>query len=495
LRFKTFLYHFLVITAVLVLMGMGGYFTLKLVLMDQLENQVTAKTNFLMMQLANAGSEDEERDIIKKHGAFERGDSWIINSKGEFVAYPESETANLGMYQSEANPRASKEDTLPFFICEGEDRQFVNSEKLPSGNFLVVSKKSEYFDKVLSDYSKFMFYEGFGILIIVFYLLTFLSYETLRPLSLLQEYARNLDLGEYIDRPSSLKEPDVECIANILEKYYMGARKGSSLDQNPMSGLPGNKSLYDALFRQIESNNPMAVGFIDANNFSAYNNRYGSQKGEKLIRFIGGILLSTIREFGNNQDRIYHLGGDHFIFTASVDKVDNICKKIIDDYEGQIAYYYDEKDRANGYIISSNKKGITGKFPFMPICIGVATNKNRPLNHPLQIGHIVGQIRDFLRNENKSGYFIDRRLRDREEEYTGDKAPFPDDDREELKKNEKKAGMEDKKSNGVKGEENGIKSRSNDITTKTEEADGEKPKNGTDSSLSAKDIKTSSGND
>jgi len=262
-----------------------------------------------------------------------------------------------------------------------------------------------------------------------------MSKELLKPLTDLKAFSKSLSVGEGFEKTASLKDSDIAPIVAVIERYYAQTREDKSLDQNPLSGLPGNKSLYDALFTRIEENKPFAVGFIDGNNFTTYNNRYGYERGDSVIRIIGTIT--------NNNDKIYHLGADRYFFISTPDKVQNICEKVIRDYDTQIVFQYDEEAQSRGYIVSTDKQGKSGEFAFMPICIGVATNTKRPLLHPIQVGHIVGEIRKFLRDRQKSDYLIDRRHTDREEEYRGEMAPFSKEELEaamreieELKKKE-----------------------------------------------------------
>ncbi|MCE1245039.1 MAG: hypothetical protein LWY06_00175 [Firmicutes bacterium] len=261
-----------------------------------------------------------------------------------------------------------------------------------------------------------------------------ISKELSEPLTELRKYAQKLSVGEKTEKHESLQDADVASVVAALERFYNQTHKEKTLDQNILSGLPGNKSLYDALYRRIESNQPFAVGYINGNHFAAYNNRYGFEKGDSVIRFMGTVTMNAIKEKGNKDDNIYHLGADRYFFISTPDKVKDISEKIIKDYDTQIVYYYDEEDRDRGFIVSKDNQGNAGEFAFMPICIGIATNTRRPLLHPLQIGHIMGEIRKFLKDRQKSDFLVDRRKTDRKEEHEGELAPFTKEELEEVKR-------------------------------------------------------------
>lgn len=448
MRFKIFLTHFLVVIVVLAIMGIAGYFSLKASLENQMESELQRRAEFLETRLNSPLYKENPQELIDKYGMGDSEYAWIITPDGEFVAYP-SQQESLNPYykdrdKKQVNSREIKEETPAFIVGQDIERRMVYPKRLNSGNFLIVSRNMARTEGILSSYLRASFYTGVVLLFISLFILMYLSKETIKPVLDLQEYAKNLSVGEIIDRAESFKNTDVYSIASTLERLYTQTRKDKSLDQNPLSGLPGNKSLYDALFRRIEAQEHLAIGFVDANNFTAYNNKYGFEKGDSVIRFIGVTILNAIKEKGNEEDKIYHLGGDRFIFISTPDKVKDICEKIIRDYDTQIVYYYDEEAQQKGYIVSTDKNGNTGEFPFMPICIGVATNLKRPLIHPLQIGHIVGEIRNYLRERRKSDYLIDRRRTDREEEHKGEMAPFTREELEEVRKEIEKMEQEEK---------------------------------------------------
>lgn len=390
-------------------MGCIGNLSAKVSLENQIKKELKARADFLSSQLSSPKYEDKMQEVIDRYGISDGMYAWVVSKDKKIIAYP-SDIASLKPHDKEQD-----EKIVGKLISEGlppiklEKKRMIFVEKLPRGNFLVVSANLSKVYSILANYVKFTVYSALALIFISLVGLMLLSKEVLKPLYALQEYAKNVSVGEILDKAESFKGTEVYPIASTIERLYMQSHKDKSLDQNPLSGLPGNKSLYDALFRRIDAGKQFAVGFVDANNFTAYNNKYGFEKGDSVIRFIGMTILNAIREKGNREDKIYHLGGDRFIFITTPDKVKEICEKIIKDYDRQIVYYYDEEAQQQGYIVSTDKHGKTGEFPFMPICIGVATNLRRPLIHPLQIGHIVGEIRNYLRQRQKSDYLIDRR--------------------------------------------------------------------------------------
>lgn len=187
-----------------------------------------------------------------------------------------------------------------------------------------------------------------------------------------------------------------------------------AMDRNPLTGFAGTSELQKILFKKIDSKEKFAVGLVDPNNLTAFNHKYGFEKGDSVIRQVAAIITNKIKEFGNENDFISHIGGDQFVFVTSIDKAEKISQEIIKTFDEQIPDYYDEDDRKKGFILSKDHHGNIRKFDPMTISISVATNEKIDLIHPLQIGKIVIELRNYIKKQKQSGYLIDRRLKDRD---------------------------------------------------------------------------------
>jgi diguanylate cyclase (GGDEF)-like protein len=65
----------------------------------------------------------------------------------------------------------------------------------------------------------------------------------------------------------------------------------SSADRDPLTKLPGNTSIQQAVERALGT--PMAVCYIDINNFKPYNYAYGFSLGDEVIRMVAS---NTVKE-------------------------------------------------------------------------------------------------------------------------------------------------------------------------------------------------------
>ncbi len=207
---------------------------------------------------------------------------------------------------------------------------------------------------------------------------------------------------DYVEKPF---EP-AEFLARVKASFVRLTR---DLDANPLTKLPGNISLLRELENRIKSNTLFAVCYIDLNKFKEFNDAYGFEMGDRIISFTANIVMKALRAQGEQADFLGHIGGDDFIFITTIDRWENICKMIVDEFErGKLAFYKDE-DKARGYIIAKNRQGQVTQVPLIGIAIAVLTNELRVFTHVGQIGQVAAELKHFAKSQGGSVYVKDRR--------------------------------------------------------------------------------------
>ena len=206
-----------------------------------------------------------------------------------------------------------------------------------------------------------------------------------------------IDAGadDYIVKPFEPKE--------LLARIRMILRRTArDLEANPLTRLPGNVSILNELSSRIESNTLFAVCYIDIDKFKSYNDKYGFEHGDEVIRETARILIQAAQETGNPNDFIGHIGGDDFVVVTAPDVVDNLCRKIIADFEKTAPSFYNESDRKNGYIIGFDRQGKEQRIPLLSVSIGVVTNEFRKIEHVVQIGEIGAELKSYAKSLERS---------------------------------------------------------------------------------------------
>jgi len=186
-------------------------------------------------------------------------------------------------------------------------------------------------------------------------------------------------------------------------------RTKRDLDANPLTRLPGNVAILNELSSRIEDKKAYAVCYVDLDKFKAYNDKYGFEHGDDVIRETARILLASAKEYGNPQDFVGHIGGDDFVVVTTPNLSDKICEKIIRDFDMFSPSFYNQEDRKNGFIVECDRQGKIQKIPLLSVSIGVVTNETRDITHVAQIGEIGAELKKAAKSLEKSNYVKDKR--------------------------------------------------------------------------------------
>ncbi len=168
------------------------------------------------------------------------------------------------------------------------------------------------------------------------------------------EQIKGLSLGadDYITKP--FKAPVLLTkVKNILD------RKKKSLDVNPLTSLPGNVAIREDVERRIEHKENFSLLYIDLSNFKSFNDKYGFDRGDEVIKFTADTLQNTIKKYGVTSDFIGHIGGDDFIAITRMEYSTTLAENFIKDFDDGIGKFYEEEDLKQCFIISKDRSGNT----------------------------------------------------------------------------------------------------------------------------------------
>lgn len=210
-----------------------------------------------------------------------------------------------------------------------------------------------------------------------------------------------LDIDDYLTKPAD--EDEIVARVKLLLK-----RNKQKMDCNPLTRLPGNPSIQARVEQEIASGRTFAVLYCDLNNFKSFNDKYGFEAGDRVLKTESQIIVSAAMQ--DPASFVGHIGGDDFIVVCSFDKADAIAQEITSKTDAIAPSFYNEEDRTNGYMISTNRKGETEKFNFLSIGIGIVHNTKKPLTSFAMVSNIGSELKCLAKkHENGSFYVMDRR--------------------------------------------------------------------------------------
>ncbi|MFA5074842.1 MAG: diguanylate cyclase [Candidatus Babeliales bacterium] len=195
---------------------------------------------------------------------------------------------------------------------------------------------------------------------------------------------------------------DIKNFKSLLKSQYQ--------DLNPLTLLPGNKTIKKVIKKKL--NNFIAILYIDLDNFKNYNDTYGFNNGDKIIKKIAKILKNKIKKYGNKNDFLGHIGGDDFFIVSTIDHAENLAQKICN--------FLNKK---NNFSVRSAcaSKPCRSREPIqkstrtpLTLSIAIITNENNNLTSVAQVSKIAAQIKTYAKTKHdcigKSNYVINYKI-------------------------------------------------------------------------------------
>ncbi len=181
---------------------------------------------------------------------------------------------------------------------------------------------------------------------------------------------KEAELYDFIVVTSKDKYYGVVTIKDLLRKAtqinIMAAR-----DANPLTGLPGNNEIEKELIHCISGKSKYSVIYLDLDNFKAYNDVYGFENGDKVIKLLANITSEVIGADGF----VGHIGGDDFVIIVHHCNAEEYIEVIQSKFENQVKVLYTQEDRNRGYIVTTDRRGDMDFFPLVTVTIVMVSSE------------------------------------------------------------------------------------------------------------------------
>lgn len=182
-----------------------------------------------------------------------------------------------------------------------------------------------------------------------------------------------------------------------------------ALDANPLSKLPGNTSIIQRIQTLIDAGEDFALAYCDLDHFKSFNDKYGFSRGDEVLMMSARVIVNTIRGLGGVKSFVGHVGGDDFVYIVPPDKAEESAKRVIEAFDSIVPHFYDEKDRLQGFIRSTDRQGNERTFPLMAVSIAVVLNLDGRLKHYGEASAIAMGLKKKAKENPQSSYVLDQR--------------------------------------------------------------------------------------
>jgi diguanylate cyclase (GGDEF)-like protein len=205
--------------------------------------------------------------------------------------------------------------------------------------------------------------------------------------------------------------------ASDREKYLrldlLLHRAARDVSVHPTTRLPGTTQVEREVARRLAAGGKFALCYADLDHFKEFNDRYGYNRGDRVIRLLSIILRDIVRALAPG-GYVGHIGGDDFLFIVPLEYMEVTCDEILELFDTLIPYQYTDEDRRTGYYLGRDRRGNIYRIPLMTLSIGVVTNQFQEFTHPAQVSERCAEMKSYAKTLPGSVYVIDRRQIDRQ---------------------------------------------------------------------------------
>lgn len=194
-----------------------------------------------------------------------------------------------------------------------------------------------------------------------------------------------------------------------LLDYIIRYEKTYNRELNPLTSLPGNPIINRTLRDIVTYNNETTgVFYADLDSFKVYNDKYGFERGDQIIRMTADLLSETIKRAFPYNSFVGHIGGDDFLFIidATYGQYQRICKDITRRFDELIQPYFDAKDLARGTLTARDRDGKERLFPLTSLSIAGVYGDLKSFRSPENLAQTMGEVKSAAKRIRGSAVII-----------------------------------------------------------------------------------------
>ncbi len=209
---------------------------------------------------------------------------------------------------------------------------------------------------------------------------------------------------DYVAKPF---DPD-ELVARIRTTLRRTADlRGAS----PLTGLPGNHRIETEIATRLASGTPIAVAYVDLNDFKAFNDHYGFLRGDEAILLIADVLREALTAIGGEDVFLGQIGGDDLGGGRPPAPAAGVGRHGVAEFDRRVPALYDPEDLERGWIEVTTRRGDIDRFGVMTVAIGVASTARRTFTDHRHLVQVATEMKSYVKGADRqvSAWAIDSR--------------------------------------------------------------------------------------
>jgi CheY-like chemotaxis protein len=195
----------------------------------------------------------------------------------------------------------------------------------------------------------------------------------------------------------------------LLRVRNLLAWSRSQREANPLTGLPGNVAIEKEVMGRLNEAEPFLFLYIDIDNFKAYNDHYGYQKGDLAIRLLARLIVEVVDGLGNDKDFVGHVGGDDFVVLTIPEALTSLSDELIRRFDLEVTDLFSPEDRDRGYLKVLNRRGEMEQFALMSLTIAAVPSNKYRIGHLAQLNDLASELKRYGKSLKGSVVVHERR--------------------------------------------------------------------------------------
>ncbi len=193
-----------------------------------------------------------------------------------------------------------------------------------------------------------------------------------------------------------------------LVEYTLNCEKNYARELNPLTFLPGNTIINRVIQDTLFYGGQQCIYYLDLDNFKIYNDVYGFENGDKIIKLTADILQRSVKGLFPYNSFVGHIGGDDFIFIveSNPDKYPSICQDIIANFDQQVLDFFGDKDKAQGFIEAEDRMGNKQQVGLTSVSIVGIYGELFKFNSPKVFAQKIANLKKEAKKVRGSFYII-----------------------------------------------------------------------------------------
>lgn len=214
--------------------------------------------------------------------------------------------------------------------------------------------------------------------------------------------ARVAGAAEFVVKPYVWDEL-LARIQNVLELSRRHAGMVSFL------GLPGSAATEAEISRLLNGKEDFAFLNLDIDHFRRFNEKFGYDKGDEVVRLLGRIVEEVLDDAETNVRFLGHLGGDDFVILVSPDAAQPTADRLIRRFEHDARVFFAARDVERGLYEVVSRQGKRETVPLLGLTVALVNHVRERNLHPRRLADVAAELRSYGKSRTGSIVVTERR--------------------------------------------------------------------------------------